>query len=41
MSEEELNKVQEEEQEDKQETKLVLKKEDIRLKDVNLSANKR
>jgi len=41
MSEEELNKVQEEEQEEKQETKLVLKKEDIRLKDVNLSANKR
>lgn len=41
MSEEEINKVQEEEQEEKQETKLVLKKEDIRLKDVNLSANKR
>jgi hypothetical protein len=42
MSDEDINKVQEEEQEENvKETKKILKKDDIRLSNIDLSANKR
>lgn len=42
MSDEDINKVQEEEQEENvKETKKILKKDDISLSNIDLSANKR
>lgn len=42
MSDEEINKVQEEEQEENvKESKKILKKDDISLSNIDLSANKR